>query len=72
MLNVRDALDKGADHQEVAYPRPSRDCKWKCQFFSVCPLVDDGSAAEAAIEDSFAVGNPYDYYGNTKEKKGSE
>jgi RecB family exonuclease len=72
MLNVRDALDKGADHQEVAYPRPSRDCKWKCQFFSVCPLVDDGSAAEAAIEDSFAVGNPYDYYGNTEEKKGSE
>lgn len=72
MLNVRDTLDKGADHQEVAYPRPSRDCKWKCQFFSVCPLMDDGSAAEAAIEDSFAVGNPYDYYGTTEEKKGSE
>lgn len=73
MLNVRDQLDAGADHQVVAYPKPSRDCKWKCQFFSVCPLMDDGSAAEAAIEDSFAAGNPYDYYGNTtEEKKGSE
>jgi RecB family exonuclease len=72
MLNVRKALDEGANHQLVAYPRPSRDCKWKCQFFSVCPLVDDGSAAEAAIEDSFAVGNPYDYYNSTQEKKGSE
>lgn len=72
MLKVREALDAGTDHQEVAYPRPSRDCKWKCQFFSVCPLVDDGSAAEAAISDSFAVGNPYDYYGNKEEKKGSE
>jgi RecB family exonuclease len=73
MLNVRDQLDAGADHQLVAYPKPSRDCKWKCQFFSVCPLMDDGSAAEAAIEDSFAVGNPYDYYGNTtQEKKGNE
>jgi RecB family exonuclease len=73
MLNVRDQLDAGADHQLVAYPKPSRDCKWKCQFFSVCPLMDDGSAAEAAIEDSFVAGNPYDYYGNTtEEKKGSE
>jgi hypothetical protein len=35
--------------------------------------MDDGSAAEAAIEDSFVAGNPYDYYGNTtEEKKGSE
>lgn len=72
MLNTREALDEGANHQVVAYPRPSRDCKWKCQFFSVCPLLDDGSAAEAAIEDSFAVGNPYDYYGNTQDKKGTE
>ena len=72
MLTVRRALDEGIDHQLVAYPRPSRDCKWKCQFFAICPLVDDGSAAEAAIEDSYVVGNPYDYYGNTEEKKGSE
>lgn len=71
LLNVRDALDNGANHQFVVYPRPSRDCKWKCQFFSVCPLMDDGSAAEQAIEESYRVADPYGYYGNTEEK-GSE
>ena len=70
MLNTRKALDEGGDHRFVAYPRPSRDCKWKCQFFTICPMCDDGSAAEAAIEDAFEVSNPYAYYG-VEEKKGS-
>lgn len=72
MLNVRKALDEGVTHQLVAYPRPSRDCKWKCPFFALCPMFDDGSAVESAISDSYVVSNPYDYYGNTEEKKGSE
>jgi len=71
MLRVRDALDAGESHYKHAYPRPSRDCKWKCQFFAICPLVDDGSAAEAAISDAFEVSDPYGYY-NTTETKGSE
>ena len=70
MLSTRKALDEGGDHRFVAYPRPSRDCKWKCQFFTICPMFDDGSAAEAAIEDAFEVSNPYAYYG-VEEKKGS-
>lgn len=71
MMSVRDGLDAGGDHRFLAYPRPSRDCKWKCQFFTVCPLLDDGSAAEQAISEMFDVGDPYDYYG-VEEKKGSE
>lgn len=71
LMSVRDNLDSGADHRFIAYPRPSRDCKWKCQFFTVCPLLDDGSAAEQAISEMFDVGDPYGYYG-TEEKKGSE
>lgn len=71
ILRVRDGLDAGESHYKLAYPKPSRDCKWKCQFFSICPLVDDGSAAEAAISDAFAVADPYGYYG-IEEKKGSE
>lgn len=71
MLRVRDALDAGESHYKYAYPKPSRDCKWKCQFFTICPLVDDGSAAEAAISDAFVVADPYGYYNNT-ETKGSE
>jgi hypothetical protein len=71
MLNVRSALDAGESHYRNAYPTPSKDCKWKCQFFATCPLFDDGSAAEAAISDSFEVSDPYGYYG-VEEKKGNE
>lgn len=72
MMRVRDGLDAGESHLKMAYPKPSRECKWKCQFFAICPLIDDGSAAEAAISDSFVSSDPYGYYGNTEEKKGSE
>jgi RecB family exonuclease len=71
LLSVRKELDNGGDHHYLAYPRPSRDCKWKCSFFAVCPLFDDGSAAERAISELYASGDPYDYYGST-EIKGSE
>lgn len=72
MLRVRDGLDAGESHYKLAYPKPSRDCKWKCQFFSICPLVDDGSASEAAISDAFVVADPYGYYNNNTETKGAE
>jgi RecB family exonuclease len=71
MLKVREDLDEGADHHYVAYPRPSRDCKWKCQFFAICPLFDDGSAAEHAISELYVVDDPYAYY-KPIEMKGSE
>lgn len=71
MLDVRDALDDGQSHFKHAYPKPSKDCKWKCQFFAICPLFDDGSAAEAALSDAYVSSDPYGYYG-IEEKKGSE
>ena len=72
MMRVRTALDEGESPSFHAYPSPSRDCKWKCQFFTVCTLVDDGSAAEQALEAMFEVADPYAYYGPDAEKKGSE
>jgi RecB family exonuclease len=72
MLNVRRGLDEGGDSYYLAYPRPSRDCKWKCQFFAVCPLFDDGSAVEQAISEMYAVSDPYGYYNQQTEMKGSE
>lgn len=59
MMNVRDALDEGADHRYVAYPKPVMDwhCS-KCPFFKVCPLLDDGSSAEQMIEDYFHQVDP--------------
>lgn len=71
IMRVREGLDAGESHYKLAYPKPSRDCKWKCQFFAICPLVDDGSAAEAAISDAFEVADPYGYY-QSSEVKGSE
>lgn len=71
MMRVRDALDAGESHYRYAYPKPSRDCKWKCKFFTICPLIDDGSAAEAAISDAFVSADPYGYY-LSNEQKGSE
>ena len=70
LLHVRKGLDDGLDHHVVAYPRPSRDCKWKCQFFPICPLLDDGSAAEQAISEMFNEADPYAYY--QSDKKGNE
>lgn len=70
MMNARKYLDEGGDHRFIAYPHPTRDCKWKCSFFSICPMFDDGSAAEAALEDAYEVSNPYAYYG-VEENKGN-
>ena len=72
LLNVKDSLDKGGDSNFVAYPRPTKDCKWKCPFFTICPLIDDGSAAEAAISEMYEVADPYARYKTEDEKKGSE
>lgn len=71
MMNAREALDAGADHRFVVYPHATRDCKWKCSFFSICPMFDDGSAAEAVLEDAFSAKDPYAYYGVVEEKKGN-
>jgi hypothetical protein len=51
----------------VAYPTPSRDCTWKCPFFKVCPLFDDGSRVEAAVEAQYVQHNPLDYYQGREE-----
>jgi hypothetical protein len=70
-MRVRTALDKGESPAFHAYPSPSRDCKWKCKFYSVCTLVDDGSASEQAISEMYEVADPYAYYG-INETKGNE
>jgi hypothetical protein len=71
LMRVRTALDKGESPAFHAYPSPSRDCKWKCKFYSVCTLVDDGSASEQAISEMYDVADPYAYYG-INETKGNE
>ena len=72
LMRLKENLDNGVSHQEVAYPRPSGDCKWKCQFYSICPMFDDGSAVEQAIDNQFVASDPYDYYKDSDLKKGND
>lgn len=67
LWRVQGLLAEGKDHREVAYPRPSGDCSWKCPFFQICPMFDDGSRVESAINGMYEVGDPYAYYQKTGE-----
>lgn len=49
MLDVERKLNEGADHRFVAYPNPTRDCNWDCEFFNACALTDDGSHVEELL-----------------------
>ncbi len=62
-------LSVGADHHIECPPRPSRDCLWKCPFLKICPMFDDGSRVEAAIEEHYEVRNPLDYYGGQEKSE---
>ena len=55
-------------HQMIVPPRPSRDCTWKCQFFKICRMFDDGSRVEAALEEHYEVGDPLSYYDTDTEE----
>ena len=63
IMDLHDRLDAGEDHHVVAYPTPSKDCSWRCNFAKICPLFDDGSDAERALAEDFYEGDPFDYYG---------
>src|SRR5690606_38485102 len=62
IYDARVALDAGSDHQYIAYPRPSRDCTWKCDFFPVCSMFDDGSDVEGVIEQYYEHVDPPQRY----------
>lgn len=68
LLTLRARLDSGADHQQVAYPTPTRDCTWDCQFLAICPRFDDGSDVAVLIADQYEQHDPYQRY--TEVEKG--
>lgn len=55
-------LDAGEDHRYAAPPHPTRDCHWKCEFYPVCPMFDDGSRAEDMLASVYVVGDPLSRY----------
>lgn len=62
IILTRRALEAGADHHVVAYPNPTRDCSWKCPFFSVCGQFDDGSDVAAVVDELFEEHDPLARY----------
>ena len=65
-LDIRNAierLERGESHQTVAPPTPARDCRYGCIFFTICPLMDDGSDVESVIEFEYEHVDPFDRYG---------
>jgi hypothetical protein len=63
MLFVEQQLVEGStDSRALVYPHLTRDCTWKCEFFQVCGMIDDGSRFEDMLTDRFEQRNPLDRY----------
>lgn len=61
LRTTRQLLD-GEDPLVAAYPTPTKQCSWDCEFRAVCPLFDDGSRAEDMINSIYVTQNPLAYY----------
>lgn len=73
MMNVRDALDGGADHRYVAYATQKMD--WSCgtcPFFKVCNMLDDGSDAQGMLHDYYIQRDPNARYNEDESSEGEK
>jgi hypothetical protein len=71
MVQAEELLETGNDPMDVVYPTPDKDCSWKCDFFPVCPLFNDGSRAEDMISGLYRQDNPWSRYDRLEEEGGS-
>lgn len=62
MIRAHRALDNGVSHHEIAYPNPTGNCSWDCEFSQVCPMFDDGSRVEAFLSDWYDQASPLERY----------
>jgi RecB family exonuclease len=60
--SVTARLDAGESHQTAAYARPNSDCHWRCEFFNICHMFDDGSRVEDFLEEYYEAGDPLERY----------
>lgn len=72
MVDATLRLDAGEDHHGVVPPRPTRDCSWRCPFYSCCDMFDDGSDVERYLNDFYEVTDPYAYYDDNPYKETQE
>jgi hypothetical protein len=69
ILIAVDRLERGDDHLDVVYPTPSPECRWSCDFFAVCNLLDDGSrGVNDMLNALYRTTNPLERYRKQVEK----
>jgi len=69
ILIAVDRLERGEEHLDVVYPTPNAECRWSCDFFAVCNLLDDGSrGANDMINALYRSTNPLERYRKQVEK----
>lgn len=70
ILEARRQLDDDGDHRYWVYPRPSRDCSWKCDFMALCPMMDDSKPEtwNAMLNDLYEPTDPYARYDEEEAK----
>lgn len=44
LLELERKLDDGGSANALAFPSPTKDCSWECEFFAVCPAMNDPNA----------------------------
>ena len=66
LIRVRRSLDAGESHRSVCYPRPSRDCSWKCPYRVACPMIDADPHFEEFLQISYKETDPYARYSESK------
>jgi len=69
MSSALNDLASGVSHLQVVPPNPTRDCIWKCPFFSVCPHFDDGSRVEDMLAEHYEHRDPHERYNNKEEEE---
>lgn len=62
VLTAVQRLERGESHQAVAYPSKRPSCRYDCDFFAVCGLLDDGSRAEDMLGALYHRVDPHDRY----------
>lgn len=64
ILAARAELEAGGDPRYIAYPNPTKDCSWDCDFLPICPMFDDGSNVEGLIAEHYITVDPDARYGD--------
>jgi hypothetical protein len=62
IVSAKRLLANFVSHQAAVYPSPRSECSWDCEFFSVCSLFNDGSAAEDMLGAYYVEEDPLDRY----------